>query len=137
MASRNVSVDIFKGQPEKALDLGDNIVEKHEEDPVASPLGQVVDMTVMRDNISSAKGKREQAKALHRQAEMLNEEANNLLGIEVGQTSFTEGTIYNSLTKIRDLLLVLNKGHEEALNAWGFDVVVKGSSPSQPQNPEE
>ena len=136
MASRDVSVEIHRNEPDKALALMDRVIVKHLADGVNSVLGQVADMTVVQSKTDSTKSKRAQASDLHRQAEMLNEEANNLLGIEIGQTSYTEGTIYNVLTKIRDLLLVLNKGHEEALNAWGFDVVVKSSTPGAPAEPE-
>ena len=126
MAKHNVKVDIFVGKADDTTKLTDAVVLKHETDVAGtgSALTQLGFMDDMKIKNISIKEKRLQAAALHRQAEALNQQADIMLGIEQGQTSFTEGTLYNYLTKVRDLLLVLNKGKEEQLGLWGFDVVV-------------
>jgi hypothetical protein len=130
MAKHNVKVDIFVGKPDDTTKLSDAVIVKHETDVAGtgSVLTQLGIMDDMKVKNTSIKEKRLQAAALHRQAEALNQQADIMLGIEQGQTSFTEGTLYNYLTQVRDLLLVLNKGKEEQLGYWGFNVVVGADS---------
>jgi len=135
MAKVTVSVEIFDHEADKAIGLCEQVDAKHVADGATSVLTQLLDMDIFRSKIADSKSKRATAKDLHRQAEALMQEADIMLGFEQGQTSYTEGTLYNSLTKIRDLLLALNKGHEEALGAWGFDVVIKTSTPGEPEEP--
>jgi len=46
------------------------------------------------------------------------------LGTADGQTAYTKDTALNLITYARDLLLVEDEGQEEALTAYGFNVVV-------------
>jgi len=52
----------------------------------------------------------------------------NIKNNEVSQTEMntieTPGTVYNLLTSIRNILLESYRGNEEALQEWGFDVIV-------------
>ena len=52
------------------------------------------------------------------------EAENSIIGVEVGQSSQSTGTLYYYLTSIRDLLLVIYRGNEEQLSTWGFNVAV-------------
>ena len=46
---------------------------------------------------AQAEEMREEAAMLHAEAEALNEKARLLLGIDISQSSYTEGTVYNNL----------------------------------------
>jgi len=47
-----------------------------------------------------------------------------LLGSAKGQNSQTEGTLHFMTLQIRDILLAVNRGNENALEPWGFNVSV-------------
>jgi len=52
------------------------------------------------------------------------QESESFLGYAEGQTAETPGTVYNLLTSVRNILLETYRGNEEALQEWGFGVVV-------------
>ncbi|MBC8385442.1 MAG: hypothetical protein H8E57_08000 [Candidatus Cloacimonetes bacterium] len=135
MARRNIKVITHHHEPDKMIDLCDLIIAEHEAQQPSSPITHV-DMVELKEKVLDGKSKRAQSKDLRRQSEHLMAEADTILGIEQGQTSYTEGTVYNSLIKIRDLLLALHKGDEEALGDWGFEVVISTSTPGEPEEPQ-
>jgi hypothetical protein len=122
MARVTVKVGIHRRKPDKMINLANDVLEKHKELGENSPL-KVLPWDKIQTKLLSAKEKRAEAQALHSRAEALNQEAELALGIADSQNSRTDGTIYNTLTRARDILLGIYKGQEETLSEWGFDVV--------------
>lgn len=89
----------------------------------SSPL-PAADVTKLRDIVTQAKPARAKAKDYDRQAQALYESSSKLLGLATGQNSRSEGTGLSLAVKLRDLLLALNRGQENALEPWGFTVVM-------------
>lgn len=127
MAKVTVRVDIPIHQPMKLMALVNSIKEKHAADGVNSPLHQV-DMASFIQKSTQAEQERKESEDFRAQAEALMEQANQKLGIDKGQNAKTEGTVYNILLRIRDLLLFLNPDSEEELSLYGFNVVKRSSS---------
>lgn len=123
MPKRNVRVDIPRKSPDKLIRLNEAIIVRHEELGDDSPLEEF-DMAGLKNNVQQAKELRSQAKGFYAKAQTLNEQARQLLGIDKGQSTFTEGTVYYMDTRIRDLLLFRNPGGEEELSTYSFNVVV-------------
>jgi hypothetical protein len=115
--------------------LGDAVLAKHLELGAASPLSGL-DMATFATKLSDGKDKRAEAKKLHDQAESLNQQAGLSLGLDKTQNAKTPGTIYSTLTSVRDILLGLNRGQEKKLSEWGFDVVISDVTKSKPANPQ-
>ena len=123
MARKTVRVDIPTSSPETLMSLGQSIVKKHTADGDASPLdndkmtklGAALGIAVPQNQAAlDADGVAQKARQLRDQA----------LGVADGQTVYTKDTGLNLVTYARDLLLVENEGQEEALTAYGFNVVV-------------
>ena len=76
------------------------------------------------ENATEAGEQRDTAKDHERKAQEANGKAGTLIGVAPGQTQNTTGTLLFGITQIRDFLAAVNKGNEEALTGWGFDVVV-------------
>jgi hypothetical protein len=100
----------------------------------SSPL-PAADVTKLRDIATQAKPARAKAKDYDRQAQALYESSSKLLGLATGQNSRTEGTGLTLAVKMRDLLLALNRGQENALEPWGFTVVVGSAAPPKKKAP--
>lgn len=126
MAKTNVKIEVPGNSPDALIALGEKIDKKNTELAGDSPL-RSLKMTALKDGLSVAKTKKEQARELRRQAEKLNEEADLALGLGKTQNSKTPDTVLNIITAARDVLLGINRGKEEALGDWGFKVV-SGSS---------
>lgn len=122
MAKTNVKVDIPSNRPDDLIILGDTIEKKNTELADASPL-KSLNMAALKAGLTAAKAKREEASMLHKRAEKLNQEANLALGLGESQNSKTPDTVLNIIISARDVLLGINRGKEEALNDWGFNVV--------------
>lgn len=123
MPKRNVKVGLPLSSPNKLLSLNELIIKRHEELGDDSPLKQL-DMDDVKNKVQQASELRSQAQQKHAEAEALNQKARVILGIEVGQDSTTEGTIYYLDTRIRKLLLFMYPGVEEELTTFGFNVVI-------------
>jgi hypothetical protein len=93
------------------------------------------DVTKPRDIVTQAKPARAKAKDYDRQAQALYESSSKLLGLATGQNSRTEGTGLTLAVKMRDLLLALNRDQENALEPWGFTVVVGSAAPPKKKTP--
>ncbi|MFQ5335183.1 MAG: hypothetical protein ACE5DN_03815 [Flavobacteriales bacterium] len=126
MPRRNVKVDIPKNSPARMIELNKRIIERHEALGDDSPLKELP-MARLKADMLQAEALRREAAALHARAEAINQKARTLLGIEIGQDSYTEGTVYNLDLRIRDLLLLLHSANEEALSTYGFNVVIRMS----------
>ena len=126
MPKKNVRVDIPRNSPVKLIRLNKRIIERHEQLGDDSPLKEL-DMDTLKNKTMQAEEVREEAARLHAQAEALNEEARLLLGIDKGQNSYTEGTVYNLDILIRNRLLLVHQNTEEQLSTFGFNVVIRMS----------
>jgi hypothetical protein len=123
MARKTVKVEIPTGSPDEMIELTEDIVEEHEDLKEASPLDDKI-VQAMKQRATDAKAKRKRAADLEAEAGKLRDQADTLIGIAPGQTSETKDTLRHDVTGTRDLLLVKNRGNEEALAEWGFDVSV-------------
>ena len=121
MSRITVKVEIPVNSPDDLVKLATDVVAHNTELGTKSPLSGI-DMTTFSAKLQSGKEKRAQAKKLHEQAELLNQEAIRDLGLGKHQNSRTPDTVYCVLTSIRDILLALNKGQEEKLGEWGFNI---------------
>jgi len=130
MAKKTVKTEISTGKPDLMIDQAEKAVKKHLELGDASPLKNM-DMSAFSTKVTLTKSKRAEARALRDQSEIKMQESDSALGIAKGQTSLTEGTVYNYLTIIRDKLLDAYRGNEEALNEWGFKVIIGESIPGR------
>lgn len=121
MARVIVKVGIPRRNPDEMITLTNKLLERHNQMGDKSPLRDL-GLDQIQVKLKTAKEKRDEARMLHKKAEMLNQEAELDLGIADFQNSTTAGTIYNALTRSRDILLGIHKGQEENLNDWGFEV---------------
>jgi len=135
MARKTVRVDIPTSSPQDLMKLGQAIVDKDKADGDASPLDDkkiaalsaALAIAVPQDKAAN------DADAVAQKARQTRDQA---LGLADGQTVYTKDTALNLVTYARDLLLVENEGQEEALTAYGFNVVVgsaKGPTPAPPK----
>ncbi len=124
MPKRNVRVDIPIKSPEKIITLGDAIIARHEELAAESPLlDPVIDMALFVEKFGSFKTNHDLAGDKDGLSQAATEEADIALGIDEGQDSETEGTIYFIMTAIIARLLLFYKGKEEQLSTFGLDIV--------------
>ncbi len=122
MSKVTVKIEIPAGSPDDLLGMALKVESNHTKKGTDSPLN-AIDMTTFSAKLKSAKEKRAEAKRLHDEAEALNQQALQELGIAKGQNSKTPGTVYSLITSARDVLMGINRGQEEKLNEWGFKVV--------------
>jgi len=116
-------VEIPVHKPDELINSGEDVFKKHVELGEKSPLNGL-DMATFERNLNDAIAKRAEAKKLHDQAELLNQQAGLSLGTDPSQNTRTPGTVYSTLTSARDILLGMYKGQEKKLSEWGFDVVI-------------
>lgn len=126
MPKRNVKVKLPVNSPRKLIKLNKQIIEKHEELGAASPLKDLP-MADLKTKVLQGEALHTEAAELHARAEALNQKARTLLGIEKGQDSYTEGTVYYMDTIIRNRLLNHYILREESMSVFGFDVVIRMS----------
>ncbi len=119
-----IKVELFIRQPKETLELCDKIVAKDTLDGAGSSLTGVIDMTAYAAKVSSAKTLRSEADSKDRTALRKYEDIETACGVRKGQNKDTENTILWYVRQIKKLLTVIHKGSEEALNEYGFDVIV-------------
>ena len=125
MPKRNVRVTIPIHTPEKMITLGDAIIARHEELGDDSPLlDPIVDMVLFVEKFGSFKTDHDLAGDKDGLSQAATQEADIALGIDEGQDSETEGTIYFIMTAIIARLLLVHKGKEEQLSTYGLNVVM-------------
>ena len=126
MARKTVRINVPLGNPDQLVALAGAIHKKHAELGANSPLKGLpdLDMAEFSDDVTEADTQRKAGKEFERKAQEANGRATTLIGVAPGQTQNTTGTLLFGVTHIRDLLAAVNKGNEEALTGWGFDVVV-------------
>jgi hypothetical protein len=110
--------------PEEAPDLMklcELIIAKHVADGAASVLTGL-DMADFTAKQAQALAKHDLGKKLNRDKETSFKDRDRVLGISVGQTTRTPGTVKFYMTSARDVLLGFNKQEEYRLGDWGFEV---------------
>ena len=123
MARKTVRVDLPDGSPDDFIVLGNAILKKHLEDGASSPLDN--DKMLKLAAVLAVAGPQNQAaKDADAVAQSARQVRDGALGLADGQTAYTKDTGLNLVTYARDQLLVTNEGAEEALTAYGFNVVV-------------
>lgn len=138
MARKTVRINVPLGNPDELVALAKSIHAKHTELAANSPLKGLTDLdpVAFGDNCTKAETQRTNAKDFERKAQEANGKATSLIGIGPGNNQNTKGTLLFGITQIRDLLAAINKGNEEALSGWGFDVVV-GQAKSRSRTTKE
>lgn len=138
MARTTVRVDVPLSNPDELIVLIEAMLAHHDELETAkvgsSPLFPA-DVTKLRAIVAQAKPDRVKAKDYDGKAQALYESSSKLLGMGKGQNIRTEGTGLSLTAKMRDLLLVVNKGAENALEPWGFNVVVGSAAAPKKKTP--
>ena len=127
-------VEIPVHKPDELINSGGDVLKKHVQLGEKSPLNGL-DMATFERNLNDAIAKRAEAKKLHDQAELLNQQAGLSLGTDSSQNTKTPGTVYSTLTSARDILLGTYKGQEKKLSEWGFDVVISDVPQSSKTKP--
>ncbi len=123
MARKTVRVDLPDGSPDDFIVLGNAILKKHLKDGASSPLDN--DKMLKLAAVLAVAGPQNQAaKDADAVAQSARQVRDGALGLADGQTAYTKDTGLNLVTYARDQLLVTNEGAEEALTAYGFNVVV-------------
>ena len=123
MARKTVRIDIPKGSPDGVLSLMEGIIAK-EGDPTGTPKVDAQTRSQIEQVVNQAKPLHLRAAALFAEAQGLIMQRDRLLGLAPGQTMESEGTGLFLVASARDQLLTKNKGVEENLSAYGFNVVV-------------
>lgn len=123
MGKRNIEIDIPRNKPDDLMHLGENILLKHNALEGDSPL-DAAKMTAMGGLITQARAKKKEAGGKHASGEKINEQMRNTLGIDKGQNKRTKGTPYRHILGMRDDLLYANKENEQALEEYGYTVVI-------------
>ena len=123
MGKRNIAIEIPESRPDDLMHLGENIIAKHTALEGDSPLDPAK-ITAMGTGITGARAKKKEAAGKHASGEKTGEQMRNTLGIDKGQNSRTKGTPYHHILGMRDDLLYDNKANEQALEEYGYTVVI-------------
>ena len=134
------SVELPITEPEKMLELVDDVLERHAElgaGPLTSPLDvPETDMATLATLQTTHRNKRKESKDLDGKSQATMEEAHIALGINEEQTILTVGTLYNIIVDIRDKLLGVHRNNEEQLSTYGFNVVISTTPLPGEEEPE-
>jgi hypothetical protein len=122
--AKYVKTELPVRQPETTLHLCDRINIKHTADGIASALQDVIDMVVFGNLVNDVKDKRLNAELKDGQALDKYDKANHNAGLAAGQNKDTDKTIAWFARQVKDILLVKHSGNEEALNSYGFPVII-------------
>jgi len=114
--------------------LGEDILAQHDALGPESPLNGL-DMPMFLARVAAAKAKNAEQKKLRKDAETATEDRDGLLGKKKDQNSTTEGTVLNFVSSVRDILLGHNKGKEQHLGDFGFEVNQSSSSGNATSGP--
>jgi len=125
MSKVNVRVDIPIRKPLKIITLGEAIIARHTVLGGASPLlDPLINMPLFISKYDTFKTRHTEAGVKDGLAQATTQEADIALGIDEGQDSKTEGTIYYIMTAIIARLLLFYKNKEEQISTFGFNVVM-------------
>ena len=124
MARQDVRIDLPVGNPDGTVTLCEEIIARNTELGTDSPIKDdfnwpdaVIQAGVVRQMLKDAS-------TADRKAQKLHYSALNIMGLAPGQNLQSPNTLYTNITLIRDVLLSKNNANPEALELWGFTVVV-------------
>lgn len=129
---KNVRVEIPRS-PEKLIALAQLIVKQHKALGTASPL-KGLNMADLEALLKVAAESQEKSQFHRKEAEAATEDRNMALGLDPKQNVATEGTVLFYVSSIKSILLGLNKGREQKLGSYGFEV---DTSPRSGDNPTD
>lgn len=120
-----VRVDLPITEPEKMINIVDDVIQRHNDLAPNSPLDvPETDMAALAVLQATHIAKRKEAKKLDGESQAFMDEARIALGTGKDQTARTKETVYYIITSIRDKLLAVHRNHEEQLSNYGFNVVI-------------
>ncbi len=105
------------------ITLSQAIQARHTALGAASPLASIPGMAGFGALITSASTNHQQGITLAEQAQTANQARDNALG----QDMTTPNTVRFTVAAARDLLMSINKGSENKLGDWGFDVIASAA----------
>ena len=120
---KTVRVELPTSSPDDFLVLIQAIIAKHTKDGAGSPL-DAKKMATLSALCAAATAKNQEAKTADAAAQQARQMRDTALGLAKSQTTQTPDTGLALATYVRDQLLLTYKGTEEALSAYGFEVVV-------------
>jgi len=103
--------------PDDLIALAQAIVTKHKADGAGSPLA-ALNMTEMDTKTIAADTQNKSAAQLYRDAEKATQDRD----LALGSGNPVKGSVLNYVRSVRDILSGINKGNEQALGDWGFEV---------------
>lgn len=103
--------------PDDLIALAKAIVKKHKDVGAGSPLAPL-DMAEMDTKTIAADTENKSAAQLYRDAEKATQDRD----LALGSGNAVKGTVLNYVRSVRDILSGINKGNEQALGDWGFEV---------------
>jgi hypothetical protein len=121
---RFVKVELPINNSDDTLKLCTAVVAKDTLRGATSPLNGFVDMAAFETKRASAETKRQQANAAREDSEALHGQAMDKCGISEGLNRLAKDTVYWYVLQVRDILLPKNRGVEQNLEDWGFNVVI-------------
>ncbi|MBI4931585.1 MAG: hypothetical protein HY841_12520 [Bacteroidetes bacterium] len=135
MARRTVRIEVPINKPDAFSKLLNKILKQHETLGKDSPLenNPKIDMKKFKESLTTADQKRAASEKLKGQSEDTMQEAKTIYGNGKGQDVETPGTLYNMEDEVKDILLHENKGNEEELSQWGYNVVVGSAKSPKPR----
>src|SRR5436309_501925 len=110
--------------------LSEAIQDKHEQLGAASPLANIPGIEGFGALVQAARTSHKQGVQLAEQAQTANQARDNAIGKDMT----TPNTMRFTVAATRDLLMSVNKGNEQKLGDWGFDVVAS-SAPAAKTKP--
>ena len=135
MSRKTVRVDVPRDDRPALIKLALAIVKQHGKAGTASPITDgVVKMTDYTTRATAAAALQIDIEDLDRTLQQKVGQRDQLLGMADGQNAQTKGTTLFETLQIRDLLLAVNRGNEEGLEPWGFDVVVGSAAAPKKKN---
>ncbi len=138
MARTTVKIEVPNGSPDELLNLLKALLAEHAHRVKDAPATVELPPTLvakLKTALDKADPKRQEVQRLSAQLQALNQELYTDLGIATGQTTRTPDTVLNLLTAARDTLQGLHLGSEQALETYGFDVVI-GTAASPKAKPK-
>lgn len=131
---KTIRVDIPISSPEKTNKLAKGILAMAKEMGDKCPIKKEV-IELLGDLTEIQETNREEAARLHAKAQATTLVADTALGVASGQNINTPKTMYNTISIIKDTLLLEYRGREETLSGFGFNVVIgTAKSPTKKKN---
>ena len=137
MSRKTVRIEIPVRKPDDFSKLLNKTLARHTEMGPNSPLfnDSDIDMAAFAARLNRADSLRRESEQLKEKSEEKMQQAKSIYGIAKGQSIDTPGTLYFMVDLIKGALLKKNKGSEEALSTFGFNVVVgQAKSPKPKEN---